>query len=84
MTDLYLGKHVLVDMWNCEASLDDVDFIKDIMTGAAEDAGATTICEVFSHKFEPQGVSVMVIIAESHFSAHTWPEHNFVALDFFT
>jgi S-adenosylmethionine decarboxylase proenzyme len=38
----------------------------------------------FVHKFEPQGVSVVLILAESHLAVHTWPEHYYLHLDLFT
>lgn len=36
------------------------------------------------HRFSPQGVSGVVIIAESHLTIHTWPEHGYAAVDVFT
>jgi S-adenosylmethionine decarboxylase len=36
------------------------------------------------HRFAPQGVSGVVIIAESHVTVHTWPEHGYAAIDVFT
>ena len=39
---------------------------------------------VFFHKFSPHGVSGIVVIAESHFSVHTWPEYGYCAVDIFT
>ena len=35
-------------------------------------------------KFNPIGVSGVVVIAESHFSIHTWPEFGYCAVDIFT
>ena len=35
------------------------------------------------HHFNPQGVSGVVVLAESHISIHTWPETGYVALDIF-
>ena len=46
-------------------------------------SGATVLDYSF-HVFEPQGVSGVVIIAESHFSVHAWPEHDYAAVDLFT
>lgn len=40
------------------------------------------ICHNF-HRFEPYGVSGMVVISESHFSIHTWPEYDYCAIDIF-
>lgn len=50
---------------------------------AARRSGAT----ILSHhhqRFAPQGVTVVVILAESHLTLHTWPEHGYVAIDYFT
>jgi len=43
-----------------------------------------TVLNVATHKFEPQGVTAIVMIAESHLSIHTWPEHGYAAVDIFT
>jgi S-adenosylmethionine decarboxylase len=37
-----------------------------------------------SHRFQPQGASVVVLVAESHLSIHTWPEHAYAAADILT
>jgi S-adenosylmethionine decarboxylase proenzyme len=36
------------------------------------------------HQFSPQGVSGVVVIAESHICIHTWPEYGYAAADIFT
>jgi len=53
------------------------------MLAAAIESGATVMGESF-HYFSPQGVSGVVIIAESHLSIHTWPEYGYAAADIFT
>jgi len=53
------------------------------MVGAAAEAGATVLGESF-HKFQPVGVTGVVIISESHICIHTWPEHRYAAVDIFT
>jgi S-adenosylmethionine decarboxylase len=63
--------------------LDDIDYIKEAMVGAANEAGANIVGESF-HKFSPRGVTGIVAIAESHLCIHTWPEHGYAALDIFT
>jgi S-adenosylmethionine decarboxylase proenzyme len=50
---------------------------------AASEAGATILGDSF-HQFKPQGVSGVVIIAESHLFIHTWPEFGYAAVDIFT
>lgn len=53
------------------------------MVAAAKAAGATVLESVF-HRFEPMGVSGVVVIAESHLAVHAWPEHRYAAVDLFT
>lgn len=78
------GNHWLVEYFGCErAVLDDSRRLEDAMRCAAEAAGATVITTAF-HRFAPQGVSGVVVIAESHLSIHTWPEHGYAAVDFYT
>jgi S-adenosylmethionine decarboxylase len=79
-----LGRHILVEMHDCNRdSLNDLDLIREVMLKAAIDCGAEVLGESF-HRFSPQGVSGVVVIAESHISIHTWPEHGFAAADVFT
>jgi S-adenosylmethionine decarboxylase proenzyme len=53
------------------------------MLKAAIDCGAVVLGNSFHH-FSPQGVSGVVVIAESHISIHTWPEYGYAAVDVFT
>ncbi|MDD5287899.1 MAG: adenosylmethionine decarboxylase [Dehalococcoidales bacterium] len=79
-----LGKHLLLELNDCDRTLlNDIDVIKDIMLAAAKASGATVLGESF-HQFSPQGVSGVIIIAESHLSIHTWPEHGYAGADIFT
>lgn len=79
-----LGKHLLLELRDCnKEALDNIDFIRINMVTAAIAAGATVMGESF-HKFSPQGVSGVVIIAESHLTIHTWPEFGYAAVDVFT
>lgn len=79
-----LGRHLLLELKDCNPEvLNDLDFLKNCLRSAAEEAGATVINESF-HQFSPHGVSGVVIIAESHLFIHTWPEYNYAAADIFT
>lgn len=79
-----LGRHLLLELKDCRPEvLNDLDFLKNCLQNAAKKAGATVITDSF-HQFTPQGVSGVVIIAESHLFIHTWPEHNYAAVDIFT
>ena len=57
--------------------------MEEIFTASARQAGATVISSHF-HSFMPQGVSGVVVISESHFAVHAWPEHEYAAVDLFT
>jgi S-adenosylmethionine decarboxylase len=79
-----LGRHLLVELQECNReTLNDLDLLREAMITAAIDCGAVVLGESF-HRFNPQGVSGVVIIAESHLSIHTWPEYGYAALDIFT
>lgn len=79
-----LGKHLLVELHDCNKEvLDDLSSLRDAMITAAIDCGAVILGDSF-HRFSPQGVSGVVIIAESHLSIHTWPEYGYAAVDIFT
>ena len=79
-----LGKHVLLELKQCNREvLEDIGEIREILLAAAERAKAKVVGESF-HQFSPQGVSGVVIIAESHLSIHTWPEWDYAAVDIFT
>lgn len=78
------GKHYLIDFHDCDPEIIKlVDLTKEIMMRAAKESGATILNHHF-HQFQPIGVSGVVLIAESHISVHTWPEHAFAAVDIFT
>jgi S-adenosylmethionine decarboxylase len=57
--------------------------VKTAMVEAAKRAEATIVDVVF-HEFNPFGISGVVVIAESHLSIHTWPEHRYAAVDIFS
>ncbi|MBE3597948.1 MAG: S-adenosylmethionine decarboxylase proenzyme [Limnochordaceae bacterium] len=79
-----LGRHILCEAYGCDpAILDDQEQVQAIMVEAALRAGAD-VREVTFHKFSPQGVSGVVVIAESHLAIHTWPELGYAAIDVFT
>lgn len=79
-----LGTHLLVEYHGCDlAVLDDIAAVRTMMRAAAEAAGATVVAEVFQ-PFAPQGITGVIVIEESHFSVHTWPECGYAAVDFYT
>ena len=77
----YAGTHLLVDLWGAR-DLDDPTAIDRTLRACAEASGATVLGGDF-HRFQPNGVSGVLLLAESHISIHTWPEREFAALDVF-
>lgn len=83
MTNI-LGVHYLLELKDCDPHiLDDLPEVKRIFLEAARRSQATIIDMTF-RKFSPQGISGVVIISESHFAIHTWPEYRYAAVDIFT
>ena len=79
-----VGKHCILELYNCDsAKLDDEAFIRNAITTAAKRAGATLL-NLITHRFDPQGVTGLALLAESHISIHTWPESGYAAVDVFT
>jgi S-adenosylmethionine decarboxylase len=79
-----LGKHMLLELKDCDAGLlNDMDYLRQALNAVAILIGATVIKDSF-YQFSPQGISGVVIIAESHISIHTWPEFCYAAVDVFT
>jgi len=79
-----VGKHCILELYDCDRSrLDDEAFLRDTITTAARRAGATLL-HLITHRFEPQGVTGLALLAESHISIHTWPESGYAAVDVFT
>ena len=75
--------HILAEFWDCKEDLNDQCLIRDHMLRATHEANADPL-NVFSKSFEPQGVSVLIAVSESHLSIHTWPEKGYAAVDVFT
>jgi S-adenosylmethionine decarboxylase len=79
-----LGRHLLLELYDCSSeALNSLESVKQAMVEAAKRAEATIIDVVF-HEFNPFGISGVVVIAESHLSIHTWPEHRYAAVDIFS
>ena len=79
-----VGKHCLLELYECDASkLNDEAFVRTSLTYASKTAGARLL-NLITYKFQPQGVTGMALLAESHISIHTWPEQKYAAIDVFT
>lgn len=81
---LFAGQHVLAELEGVSPELlDDEKFLRHALGEALTQADATVL-EVISRQFEPQGVTVLALLSESHASIHTYPELGSVFVDVFT
>lgn len=79
-----LGKHCLLDVWGVDyEKLNDLALVRRTLVKAAEACGATIVKTAFQ-RFPVQGLSGVVVLAESHISVHTHPEHSYASFDVFT
>jgi S-adenosylmethionine decarboxylase len=75
------GVHLIIDLRGA-SRLDDRDHIEEAMRRCVVAAGATLL-HIHLHRFSPEGVSGVAVLAESHISVHTWPENGYAAFDVF-
>jgi S-adenosylmethionine decarboxylase len=75
------GVHLIIDVYEANR-LDDIDHVEATLRRCVDAAGATLL-HVHVHHFQPNGVSGVAVLAESHISIHTWPEAGYAALDVF-
>ena len=81
---MHQSKHFLLELYRCDyEKLNDESFLRCTLNRAAKLAKATVL-NLISNKFDPQGVTAIALLAESHISIHTWPESNYSAVDIFT
>ena len=81
---LFKSKHFLLELYGCDyEKLNDESFLRCTLNNAAKLANATVL-NLISNKFEPQGITAIALLAESHLSIHTWPEEQYSAVDVFT
>jgi S-adenosylmethionine decarboxylase len=79
------GKHMIIDLKEIKnhTLIHDLDKIKTLLD---------TICEKYDfsilnkseHKFEPEGITILYLLSESHLSVHTFPEKQYIAIDLYT
>ena len=71
---VHKSKHYLLELYKCDyAKLNDESFLRCALNNAAKYANATVL-NLIINKFEPQGVTAIALLAESHISIHSWPE----------
>lgn len=80
----FRGTHVIADITGI-----DPDVIRDeqvILSGmnAGLDRSGATLCGLQVKRFEPDGLTVVYVLSESHASVHTYPERSSLFFDAFT
>ncbi len=79
-----LGLHILADLYGVEAGrIDRVEDVRDLLETAVKAANLTKISSHY-YQFQPHGATGVVLLAESHISIHTWPEHGLATVDVYT
>ena len=81
-----LGKHIVFDFIGgitLHKYINDLEVLRFYMEEAILKVGATIIHENW-HRFEPHGISIVYLLAESHFTVHTFPERNAMTFDMYT
>jgi S-adenosylmethionine decarboxylase len=80
----FKGVHFLVSYCDCDMeALTDVQGLELAMYDAVEKCGAT-ILKSCSQVFPPNGLTMVILLSESHASIHTYPEHGKCHVDLFT
>lgn len=79
-----MGAHFLLDLYGVDAAIiQNSNYLKKALKKAATECGFTILGELF-YEFKPQGFTGILLLSESHFSFHTWPERSSVAVDVFS
>ena len=80
----FTGIHILGEMYGIEPSLlDNIDYLGKALCEGIEASGAS-LCDMQSKQFEPQGVTMLALLSESHASIHTYPDEGALFFDAFT
>jgi S-adenosylmethionine decarboxylase len=81
---LAIGQHCTWDIYNCNRNkLSFVPYIEEVLHKIVDELRLAKVNAAFK-QFEPAGVTGFILLEESHISIHTWPEHNFAAIDVFS
>ena len=81
----YSGKHLIIDIKNIKNDniIGNITALKTIMNSICEKYNFNVLQKI-EHKFEPQGISIVYLLSESHMTIHTFPEKKYIAFDLYT
>ena len=80
----YVGVHYIIDVDNITS---DILYNNKALTDICEDTlrlTNVTILNKTRHEFQPQGLTLLYLLAESHFTLHSWPEQGKLRIDYFS
>lgn len=75
--------HAVFDIAGCRHADADAEQIMTAMRHAAARLGCTVRTQVIE-PFQPHGATCVLVLAESHITVSTWPEHQLAHIDVFT
>jgi S-adenosylmethionine decarboxylase len=80
----FIGTHVIADIRNIDDhTIRDDTYLLTAVAAGIHRSGAT-ICGMQTKHFDPAGLTAVYLLAESHVSIHTYPEHGSLFFDAFT
>ena len=80
----FVGKHFIASYKDCNPeALTNLTKLKETLTLAATRSGAH-ILDSIDYTFEPNALTMVILLSESHASIHTYPEYNACFVDLFT
>jgi len=77
-----IGIHLVADFWYGKI-IESEDEIRKILIETVKKSNCKPL-EISIHKFQPQGITGVILLEESHIAIHSWPEFNYLAVDIFT
>lgn len=76
-----LGHELVVDLWGCDADvLQSADRVRSIL----ETLAGETVLDIFTRRFEPNGIIGMALATDSHIAIHTRPDQKYAALTIYS
>jgi S-adenosylmethionine decarboxylase proenzyme len=75
-------RQLLIDAYGCECDLNDSKLLLPALLEAAKSMNANVVKEIVYH-YENFGLTIILLLAETHASLYTWPEFNYAAIEIF-
>jgi len=80
------GKHLILDLFECQCKPKLLDDKITLLTNCFKSVELSNnkLIKSTEHQFQPQGVSINLLLAESHLCLHTYPEELYVSIDIYS